>query len=68
MKDEFNSFNTSDSTVDGSTYTVTAGADGTMTITNVLKGKTLQYDSQYNSYGAYPSVTHPLPVLYEKVD
>ena len=68
MKDEFNSFNTSDSAVDGSTYTVTVGADGTMTITNVLKGKTLQYDSQYNSYGAYPSVTHPLPVLYEKVD
>ncbi|MCM1521564.1 MAG: DUF5689 domain-containing protein [Muribaculaceae bacterium] len=68
MTGSFNSFNTDASAVAGSVFTITTGADGTMTITNVAMGKTLQYDSKYSSYGAYADITHPLPVLYEKVN
>lgn len=68
MKGTYNSFNTATSAVEGSVFTITPGADGTMTVTNAAMGKTLQYDAKYESYGAYADITHPLPVLYEKVD
>ena len=37
-------------------------------ITNVSVNKSVQYDSQYKSYGSYPDVRGTYPSLYEKVD
>lgn len=62
----FNSFNYSDSAVDGSTFTITAQADGTFKIVNVSTSKYVQYSSQYTSFGCYATETGTLPALYEK--
>lgn len=39
---------------DEATWTITFNAEGNAIIKNKYSEKTLQYDSQYNSYGAYP--------------
>ena len=69
MKDDYNSFNV-DTTLpsDGGVWTIAPQADGTMIITNVAKNKSIQYDTQYTSYGAYPDVRGVYPTLYEKIN
>lgn len=67
MKDSYNSFNMDDNAVDGSAWTVTFSADGACSIKNVAKEKTIQYDAQYTSYGAYSDSRGTLPTLYEKI-
>lgn len=67
MKDKYDNFNV-DATMpaEGAVWTITANADGTMNIINVLKQKTIQYSVQYTSYGAYSNVTNVLPSLFVK--
>lgn len=67
MKGTYNSFNV-DATMpaEGAVWTITANADGTMHIVNVLMQKTIQYSVQYTSYGAYSDVTNVLPSLFVK--
>ena len=64
----YNSFNVDASAVEGSTWTIKANSDGTMVITNVSVNKSIQYDTQYGSFGSYPDVRGVYPKLYEKVD
>ncbi len=40
----------------GADWTVTAQADGTYRITNAAMGKTMAYDTEYYSYGAYATI------------
>ena len=47
-------------------WTVTPGSDGTFTISD--NGYSLQYNSQYTSYGVYTTSTGILPALYEEVE
>ena len=51
----YNSFNVSDAVgTDGYGFTFTPNEDGTFAITNVTMTKSLQYDSNYSSFGCYP--------------
>lgn len=63
----YNSFNFSDSAVEGSVFTIEVQSDGTFKITNVAVNKYMQYSSQYTSYGSYSTATGTLPALYEKM-
>lgn len=67
QKGSYNSFNVADMVTDvpeeGFAWTVEFTAEG-VKITNVLVGKTIQYDEGYNSYGSYAEITHTLPALY----
>ena len=67
MKGNYDSFNV-DATMpaEGAVWTITANADGTMNIINVLKQKTIQYSVGYTSYGAYSEVKNVLPSLFIK--
>ncbi len=38
-------------------WTITTGTDGNFVIVNVATGKTIRFDSQYNSFGAYADAT-----------
>ncbi|MBQ3604698.1 MAG: choice-of-anchor J domain-containing protein [Muribaculaceae bacterium] len=69
MKGTYNSFNV-DTTLpsEGGVWTIAPQADGTMIITNVAMNKSIQYDAQYTSYGAYPDVRGTFPTLYEKTN
>lgn len=61
----YNGFNVSDALpTEGYLWDVTIDADGKATITNVDKGKTIEYNTQYGSYGCYPDLRGALPVLY----
>ena len=62
----FNSFNFSDTAVEGSVFTIEPQADGTFKITNVAMNKYIQYSSNFNSYGCYSTESGTLPALYEK--
>lgn len=68
QKGSYNSFNVADAVSDnpeeGFAWTVEFTPEG-VKITNVLVGKTIQYDENYNSYGSYAEITHALPALYE---
>lgn len=66
MKDNFDSFNVSADRQEGDVWTVEPQADGTVKITNVLKGKYIQYRASHNSYGAYADVQGVMPSLYAK--
>lgn len=68
MTGTYNSFNLDATAVEGSTWTITANGDGTVSVTNVAMNKTLQYDTEHNSFGAYPDARGVYPRLYEKVD
>lgn len=62
----YNSFNVSDNNTDASivyTWSI-AFANGLAKITHTGVSKTIQYDSQYGTYGSYADVTHTLPALY----
>lgn len=62
----FNSFNFSDTAVEGSVFTIEPQTDGTFKITNVAMNKYIQYSSNFNSYGCYSTESGTLPALYEK--
>ena len=67
MNGTYNSFNVSeDLPTSGHIWTVTMNNDNTVTITNVEKNKTIQYDTQYNSYGAYDTTKGIFPALFKK--
>ena len=67
MKGTYNSFNV-DATAptEGHIWTVTFNSDKTVSIKNVLTGKTIQYSTQYGSYGSYTDISNTLPTLYKK--
>lgn len=71
MTGTFNSFNLTDSlskvTDNGAYWTIAANADGTFLIRNKEKGDTIQYSSQYTSFGAYEDKRGTFPALYERV-
>lgn len=61
----YNSFNVSDAVgTDGYGFTFTPNEDGTFAITNVTMTKSLQYDSNYSSYGCYPDIRGIVPHLF----
>ncbi|MBQ8774186.1 MAG: hypothetical protein IJZ17_06950, partial [Muribaculaceae bacterium] len=69
MTGSFNSFNLSTELPEsGAVWTVAANEDGTMVVTNVEMGKTIQYSAQYSSYGVYPEVTGVYPKVYERLE
>lgn len=49
-------------------WTIVPAADGTFTVTNVARGKYMQYSTQYNSWGAYPDSQGLLPMMFEKAN
>lgn len=63
----YNSFNFSANPTEGDVWKVEAQGDK-FVITNVSVNKSVQYDSQYKSYGSYSDVRGTYPSLYEKVD
>lgn len=68
MTGTFNSVNLSatlDNADQGYFWDVTIAADGTATIENVAMKKTMQYSSQYNSYGWYSDERGVKPTLYQ---
>ena len=67
MKGTYNSFNVdSNMPAEGHVWTITFDSNNIVSIKNNLTGKTIQYSTQYNSYGAYTDITNVLPVLYKK--
>ncbi|MCM1293074.1 MAG: DUF6359 domain-containing protein [Bacteroides sp.] len=64
----YNSFNFSDTAVDGSVFTITFDSTGAAKITNVSTSKWIQYSANYTSYGCYSTETGTMPTLYEKVN
>lgn len=66
MTGTYNSFNVDASQKDGYVWDITINSDGTVNIKNIEKGKTIQYSTQYSSYGAYSSITNTLPKLFKK--
>lgn len=68
LKDSYKSFNQSETRMDDNSdvWTIESQGDGTVAIKNVLKGKTIQLDSNYGTYGAYDEVSYALPMLYEE--
>ena len=69
MKGTYNYFDLSNSVpAEGGEWSVSVNDDGTLTIKNVLKEKTLQYDANYYSYGAYDTVKGAYPTAYEKAN
>lgn len=66
MDGDYTSFNVSADRQEGDVWTVEPQADGTMKITNVLKGKYIQYSVTHNSYGAYADEQGVMPSLYVK--
>lgn len=69
MKGDYNSFNV-DTTMpaEGGLWNIAPQTDGTFIITNVTMNKSIQFDTQYTSYGAYPDVRGIYPTLYEKTN
>lgn len=67
MKDSYNSFNVdANMPSSGAVWDVSFNSDGTVNITNIEKGKTIQYSSQYTSFGAYPDISNQMPTLFKK--
>ena len=64
----YDSFNYSNTAVDGSVFTVAFQADGTAKITNVSTGKYIQYSPKFTSFGCYATAQENgvMPTLYEK--
>ncbi len=66
MKGTYNSFNVAaEAPSEGHVWTISFD-NGNVVIKNVLTEKTIQYSSQYGSYGAYADVTNTLPALFKK--
>lgn len=47
-------------------WEVTFNDQGNVLIKNVGKGKTIQFSTKYNSFGAYTDITNVLPILFKK--
>lgn len=66
MKEDFNSFNVNATAeTEGYAWVFTKNSDGSYAVKNVAKQKTLQYDTTYNSYGAYPDSRGLMTDLYK---
>lgn len=65
MTGDYNSFNLAADPSEGHVWTV-AFEDGAAVITNNAKSKSIQFDSEFQSYGSYPDVRGTYPVLYEQ--
>ena len=62
----YDSFNvTTEMPADGAVWTVAKNDDGTYVITNVSVNKSIQYDTQYNSYGSYAELKGLYPTLVD---
>lgn len=68
MTDEYNSFNVSTAPASGNLWTASIADDGTARVANVEKSKTIQYSTQYASWGAYSDISNICPTLYELVE
>ncbi len=69
MTGNYNSFNRStEEQAEGAEWAISVDAAGVVTITNTYNDKTMYYDSQYGSFGAYDEQTEGrmLPTLYTK--
>ncbi len=65
MSGTYNNFNLSTEIPEaGGLWTLTEDASGCVTITNIEKGKWIQYDSSYNSWGSYAEEKGALPKMY----
>ncbi len=49
---------------EGHVWTVAIDGEGAAAIVNVLKGKTMQWDPEFKTYGIYANVDKALPALY----
>ena len=65
MKETYNSFNIAAEATSGHVWEVLDNADGSFDICNVEMEKTIQFDTQYNSYGAYAELSGVMPYLFE---
>lgn len=66
MTGTYNSFNVNGSAgTDGYAWVFTKNTDGTYAVKNVTMQKTLQYDTNYSSYGAYPDTRGLMTDLYK---
>ena len=62
----YNSFNVAaEMPAEGAVWTVAKNDDGSYVITNVSVTKSIQYDTQFNSYGSYPEVKGVYPSLVD---
>lgn len=67
MTGNYNSFNRSaELPASGYVWEITFNADKTVNIKNAETKKTIQFDTNYSSYGAYTDVSYILPFLYKK--
>ncbi len=64
----YNSFNVSATAPEAGGVWSVAVDGNAFSITNNSVSKTIQYDSQYNSYGSYANITATIPTLYELVE
>lgn len=67
MTGTYNSFNVTTSPTSGQVFSVEID-DEKATIVNIAMNKTVQYSTQYVSFGAYSTVTNVIPTLYELVE
>lgn len=65
LKGTYNSFNIATEATSGHVWEVLDNADGSFDICNVEMEKTIQFDPQYNSYGAYDELKGVMPYLFE---
>ena len=65
LKGTYNSFNVATEATSGHVWEVLDNADGSFDICNVEMEKTIQFDGQYNSYGAYAELKGVMPYLFE---
>ena len=62
----YNSFNVAaEMPAEGAVWTVAKNDDGSYVITNVSVNKSIQYDTEYNSYGSYAEVKGVYPSLVD---
>jgi len=67
MKDNYTSFNVSTELPDeGGIWSISFNSEGEAIINNTLKDKTIQYSTQYGSFGAYPDERGIYPTLYSE--
>ncbi|HIT46546.1 MAG TPA: BACON domain-containing protein [Candidatus Cryptobacteroides merdipullorum] len=68
MTENFNSFNvTTNASQEGNVWSIEQTGENEYSIVNVLKNKTMQYDSEYDSFGAYSDNRGILPNLVKAV-
>lgn len=69
LDESHNSFQVSaDKPVEACVFTFTANDDGTFTVTNIARSKTMQYSTKFSSWGIYPDSQGLLPMIFEKAN